>query len=292
MTKSDIEEIARQWTKLQVTVEKQYHANTERCIYRLRFGGQSYLLKGISESKSEETIRGNVEAYRFLGNEKHISQKIFCTLDGRYYSKVSGYWFYLLEFIEGNHLCETVQDEEQLGVLARKLHSYHEYMIPSSLNEDKTRFYEWFSEREFKSEFDHILDGLPNFSSLERCFIHSDLGPHNAIKREDGEIFLIDLDDAGVGSRHLDIGWAFIMQFVDFNHQTEEMQYRFDLAKAFLKGYYGEREITAQEYNLIWAGAIYMHISYMQVYGSYAVDSLWKILKYGISQKEKLWQIL
>ena len=35
-----------------------------------------------------------------------------------------------------------------------------------------------------------------------------------------------------------------------------------------------------------------MHISYMQVYGPYAVDSLWKILKFGIEQKETLWGML
>jgi hypothetical protein len=28
----------------------------------------------------------------------------------------------------------------------------------------------------------------------------------------------------------------------------------------------------------------------MQVYGPYAVDSLWKILKYGIEKKEALWK--
>ena len=44
----------------------------------------------------------------------------------------------------------------------------------------------------------------------------------------------------------------------------------------------------------IWmfSGAIQMHISYMQVYGPYAVDSLWKILKFGIEQKETLWGML
>ncbi len=36
----------------------------------------------------------------------------------------------------------------------------------------------------------------------------------------------------------------------------------------------------------------YMHISYMQVYGPCAVDSLWEILKFGMVQKEKLWERL
>ena len=101
---------------------------------------------------------------------------------------------------------------------------------------------------------------------------------------------LIDLDDAGIGSRYLDLGWSFIMQFVDFNHDTEEMRYRFDLALAFLKGYYGSEMPDRTEYDLLWQGAIYMHISYMQCYGPYAVDSLWSILKFGMAQKETLWE--
>lgn len=35
-----------------------------------------------------------------------------------------------------------------------------------------------------------------------------------------------------------------------------------------------------------------MHISYMQCFGPYAVDSLWNILKFGMKQKEKLWNYI
>ena len=108
--------------------------------------------------------------------------------------------------------------------------------------------------------------------------------------RVNGEVVFIDLDDAGIGSRYLDLGWPFIMQFVDFNHDTEEMKYRFDLALSFLKGYYDNMNISREEYELVFQGAIQMHISYMQSYGPYAVDSLWKILQYGMEQKEILWE--
>lgn len=41
---------------------------------------------------------------------------------------------------------------------------------------------------------------------------------------------------------------------------------------------------------LLWQGAVQMHISNMQTYGPYAVDSLWANLQFGLAQKEKLWQ--
>lgn len=135
-----------------------------------------------------------------------------------------------------------------------------------------------------------ILDAITDFEQLDQCFVHTDMGPHNTMLSKDDKVIFVDLDDAGIGSRYLDLGWPFIMQFVDFDHDTEEMSFRFDLALAFLKGYYGEDGLTREEYDLLFYGAEQMHISYMQVYGPYAVDSLWKILKYGIEQKEVLWE--
>ena len=136
-------------------------------------------------------------------------------------------------------MCETEEDEFRLGKLAKKLHSYQEYVIPSPMSQNTERFYRWFQERSFKKEFDSILHSLPDFSHYDQCLIHSDLGPHNAMIRDTGEAVFIDLDKTGIGSRFLDLGWAFIMQFVEFHRESGEMEYHFGLAKAFLEGYYG-----------------------------------------------------
>ena len=197
-----------------------------------------------------------------------------------------------MEFIDGRQMEETPEDEYKLGQAAKKLHALQGYSVKSPDSQSKKRFYEWFRDRPFVREFDAILDSIPDFEKHDQCFIHSDMGPHNAMLSHDGRVVFIDLDDSGIGSRYLDLGWPFIMQFVDFNHETEEMRYRFDLAESFLKGYYGEKGITREEYDLIFYGAEQMHISYMQSYGPYAVDSLWKILNYGINRKEQLWDMI
>ena len=137
-----------------------------------------------------------------------------------------------------------------------------------------------------------ISKTFADFEKLDQCFVHTDMGPHNAMLDKEGRVVFVDLDDSGIGSRYLDLGWPFIMQFVDFNHDTEEMSYRFDLAESFLRGYYGNGGVSREEYDLVFYGAEQMHISYMQTYGPYAVDSLWKILNYGIEQKETLWNLV
>lgn len=272
------------------TIKERYHEDTDRIICRVETGSHTFFLKGLSGDKKEQTIRGNVLAHEYLGNQKHMAPEIVYAGDGCGYIAVDGQWFYMMEYIEGKNLEENAADEYALGQLTAKLHGIRGYGYPTDLNQDKSRFYGWFSDRHFKAEFDRILDGLPDFTQCEQCLIHSDIGPHNAMRRTGGEVVLIDLDDAGIGARHLDLGWPFIMQFVDFNHQTEKMQYRFDLALSFLRGYYGERRLTGEEYDLLWQGAVFMHISYMQVYGPDAVESLWKILRFGMERKPELWE--
>lgn len=285
----EINNVLSNWHLSEIEIVEQFHSDTARKIYKICSNGHNYLLKGIQDNVPESEICSNVSAHRFLGNEKKIAPEIFQTIDGSFYVRSDGYWFYLMEYIEGRNMGETIDDELLLGKLARKLHSYNEYNVKSPMSQSTKRFYDWFGERDFKKEFDAILDSLPDFSEYEQCLIHSDLGPHNAMIRDNGEAVFIDLDCTGIGSRFMDIGWAFIMQFVDFNHATGEMRYRFDLAEAFLNGYYGSESINHREYDLIWKGAVYMHIAYMKCYGPDAVDSLWNILKFGIEQKEVLW---
>lgn len=247
------------------------------------------VLKGIPlDDRPEQVIAGNAAAHEALG-QQGLGPALVRTADGRSYLQEEGRWWYAMEHIRGRQMEETEADLHAIGQLARKLHGL-EAAWPSGLEESKQRFYAWFGDKPFKREFDALLDALPDWSAHDRCFVHTDLGPHNAMLREDGRAVLIDLDDAGQGSRFLDLGWPLIMEFVDLNHDTGAMRYRFDLALTYLQGYYGDGEIDRAEYDLMWQGAVQMHISYMQCWGPYAVDSLWGMLQFGLAQKERLWR--
>ena len=287
--KIQIRDVLDHWKLSNPRPETQFHENTTRQIFMIRTDSGRYVLKGFPEDIPESTVQSNVRAHLFLGNEKGLAPRIYPARTGEYYVCNQGYRFYLMEYIEGRPMEETPEDEYRIGQAARKLHDLKGYSVKSPETQSKKRFYEWFRDRSFVKEFDAILDELPDFEKLDQCLIHSDLGPHNMMLRQDGKAIFIDLDDAGIGSRYLDLGWPFIMQFVDFDHDPE-MKYRFDLAESFLKGYYGEEGISREEYDLLFYGAEQMHISYMQSYGPYAVDSLWEILNYGMEQKETLWE--
>ena len=286
-----LENVLSYWRLDNPRIGDQFNADSGRLIYKVTTASGDYLLKGFPGSTPETVIQGNVQAYLFLGNEHGMAPVLYPAENGNYYVKNQGYWFYLMEFIDGRQMEETPEDEYKLAQATRKMHRLQGYRLKSPMTQSKARYYTWFRNHAFVKEFDEILDALPDFSELDQCFVHTDIGPHNAMLRTNGEVVFIDLDDTGIGSRYLDLGWPFIMQFVDFNHETEEMTYRFDLAKSFLQGYYGGEDISREEYDLLFWGAEQMHISYMQTYGPYAVDSLWKILRFGMEQKETLWKM-
>ena len=289
---SRIESVLMHWNLNNPRIGTQFNKDSGRLIFKITSASGEYLLKGFSGKTPEAVIQGNVAAHLFLGNEHGMAPALYPTKAGSYYVNDSGYWFYLMEFIDGRQMEETPEDEYKLGQATRKMHALQGFRGKSPLTQSKARYYTWFRNHAFVKEFDRILDAIPDFEALDQCFVHTDVGPHNAMIRTNGEVVFIDLDDSGIGSRYLDLGWPFIMQFVDFNHETEEMRYRFDLAEAFLRGYYGEEGISREEYDLVFQGAVQMHISYMQDYGPYAVDSLWKILRFGMEQKEALWEMI
>ncbi|QSX04658.1 aminoglycoside phosphotransferase family protein [Sedimentibacter sp. zth1] len=287
--------ILKKWGFHKPKIINSYNGNGRRIVCKVVTENGEIILKGIPRDDIEEkVVIGNTKAHEYLGTLKGLAPKLIYLPDGNAYIKDEQYYFYVMEYVSGRQLQETEEDEFALGQSVAKLHEFSDFNYLCSFDSEmqKKVFHEWFSERRFKKEYDAILDSLPNFKEYKQCFIHTDIGPHNALLNKEGKVIFIDLDDSGIGPKYIDLGWPFIMQFVDFNKKTHEMYYKFDLAKAFLHGYYGEKKITADEIDMIWNGAIYMHIAYMQSYGPDAVEDLWEILKYGIEQKEKLFQML
>lgn len=292
LDKSLIQAALKCWDLENPYVEGRLQERSPRLILRIGTDAGRFVLKGFPFEVPEATIKSNVQAHLFLGNEKGRAPKLYPSKMGEYYICDQGYWFYLMEFVDGRQMEETSEDEFRIGQALRWMHGLEGYSLKSPEDQSKKRFYEWFRERGFVKEFDAILDELPDFEKLDQCLIHSDAGPHNMMLWKDGEAIFVDLDDTGIGSRYLDLGWPLIMQFVDFNHDTREMKYRFDLAESFLRGYCGEEGLTREEFDLIFYGAEQMHISYMKSYTPKDVENLWKILVFGIAQKEALWDRL
>ena len=92
----------------------------------------------------------------------------------------------------------------------------YDYPCEFDTNEQIETIKTWYSDRKWKFKLDLLIDTLLDFNSYDQCFIHTDIGPHNAIMRN-GSVVFIDLDGAGIGSKYIDIGYPLIAQFVAYN---------------------------------------------------------------------------
>lgn len=289
----NISDILSKWGLKKVRLVKDFGVKGRRVVLKLETEIGTVILKGQPADLNEELVLGNISAHEFLGGLHHMAPEIIHRPNGEAFWENKDHFYYLMEFIEGRQALETADDEKLLGEASARLHRLTGYNKKSLFDTGKAvdEARSWFEEYPWKEDFDKILNSLPDFEKLEQCFIHTDIGPHNAIIRDNKAVF-IDLDDAGLGCKYIDLGWPFIMQFVDFNKETKEAKYRFDLAKAFLEGYMSVSSLQPEEYNLLWQGAVFMHISYMKTFGPEAEQDLWEILQFGMKQKEKLFAMV
>lgn len=80
----NLHEILTYWGFSDAEIVKHFHPDSPRIVAKIRNENTYYILKGIpdtrdGESRGEQTIRGNVLAHQFLGNQKGIAPRIFPT---------------------------------------------------------------------------------------------------------------------------------------------------------------------------------------------------------------------
>lgn len=286
-----LESILRnKWGFADIEILHQFEVGGGRIVYKVKTEKNFIIIKGQPINVQESSVISTIRAHEYLGNMKGLAPKLNYLVDGSALYKDTEYYYFVMEFINGRHVQETVEDEFLLGQAAARLHSLtdYSYRCPFNVNDDIKLFKGWYLNRDWKSIFDDIIVGLPDFYKYRQCFIHSDIGPNNTMIDKCGKVIFIDLDDSGFGPQFIDLGLPFISRFVDYNKQTQEMQYKLEIAKAFLKGYCSVRSLSIKDYELIWSGAVFTHIYNMQWFSEDTADYLWKKLIFGLEQKDRL----
>ena len=112
--KFQIQAVLEHWELNNPCAEEHLQENSPRLLFRIKADSKRFILKGFPCKTPETTIRSNVQAHLFLGNEQGLAPRIFPLKTGEYYISNRGYWFYLMEFIEGRQMRETPDDEYML----------------------------------------------------------------------------------------------------------------------------------------------------------------------------------
>jgi len=296
----NIEKVVEQkWGLSSVTISRTLQKNGERIVNLIEAQEGTFVLKVFHPELTLNEIERYTNALMFLEETGYCNvPKIVKLLDNSDFTRVEDRYIYLMEFINGVEVSESQEEEYKLGVALAELHKIKGYTHDSNIDvlNNINKMLSRFGEYPFKENYDSIVKNLPDFTKLKQSFIHTDICPTNALKSSNGEIILIDFDDAGNGSTFIDLGYPLITQFVQFQNRVagqtppdiNKLYFNFEMAKAFYDGYFSVTPMTDDEKDLIFHGAVFMQLMYMPIFGKEAVPYMWKILTYALENKSLL----
>lgn len=266
----------------------------DREAYVINADCNKYVLKLFGESYSQQVIMNDIDAIQYLeDNEEQFAPKLYPNKKGELSFSINNKHLYLMEYIEGRELVSNNEDCYDLGNKLSKLHKIEGYKTVSGVRtaERIDNMLKRFHEYTFKEDYDSVVNSLPKFEELETCLIHTDITLRNAIRKENGDLILIDWDDSGSGSLFVDVGYPLITQFVNYNN-LDNMSFNDQLARAFYTGYFKESKMEKEMIKHIFDGAVFMQLMYMPCYGDEGIKPMWRILNYGLDNKEEILNVL
>jgi Ser/Thr protein kinase RdoA (MazF antagonist) len=286
ITKNLIEEY---WPLSQVKIENKFNQidNVERKVGFIASKQGKFIYKIADPYKTQKALNNDLKVFPLLAEKgfTHIP-KLLRTKDNNNYLQKDGKFIYILEYIEGTHPQEDPKNYKKLGEIMAELHNIQNYpyntefsanyVIHHDLQDIARKF-------PFRKEYLELVKQQPNYDQFPRTLIHTDIGPGNAIVKSDGEIILIDWDDAGVGTTILDLGYPLIQQFV-----SEDLEFKEENAKAFYGSYFSKRIISDLEKNHIFDAALFFSLMYI-VYGN--TEKRWNRIQWALKNRVKLTKV-
>ncbi len=261
----------------------------ERFVYKLIAEQGTYVLKISNLAKShEEMIR---DLYIFDGGQKQGFLNVPKLLKAKDNSIIISYenrFGFIMDYIDGGSPDDTKEDWEKIAILTAQLHEvkHSEYFSNLTLDAERVWIEEQAQKLSFGDAYKHLFDKLIDFSQFPQTFIHTDIGLHNCAKNREGEIFFLDWDGAGMGSRVLDIGFPLISQFVKSNCSINE-----ENIKIFYKTYFERTKIPVlrEEKESIFDASLFFSLIYVP-YGD--IYKNWEKVKYAVKNKDYILSLI
>ncbi len=275
------------WSLTNVKISKILQKSGERLVCEFSASEGFFVFKIADPSKTAEQIKRHTFAFDFLkGKSFENIPTLIKTKKEENYKNFGGKFVYVMERIDGKAPERTPKNWARLGEIAAKLHSVADYPYKTlfTVASEMPKFAKTAAKLPFGKEYMKLVKLLPSFSGLSTAFIHTDIGPHNAVQRPDGVIVLTDWDDAGVGTTILDLGFPLICHFV-----THELEFEKENAAAFYKSYFAKSKLASKEKALIFDAGLFFALMYTP-YGNTAKH--WQRIKFAVKNKKLISAIL
>jgi Ser/Thr protein kinase RdoA (MazF antagonist) len=255
-----------------VAVAQKFATNGRREAYLLETEAGRFVLKITDPNRAEEVVRSDVGILATVARFDFPAPRPLYTRDRRLYLSLDERFFYLYQFVPGEKPQPSAAMLAECGALLARLHTLpvDETARVSQHRPDvllaETR--EWLldapdtpEQQEMARRMLATIAAFPSFEGLPETLIHTDPYFVNLVAGADGQLYLIDWEDAGISFPLIDVGYlGHLSTYLPHDRQKlglageEPITWRPDWAQAFLDGYQAVRKLTRREQELFpWA---------------------------------------
>lgn len=270
------------WPLTDVSLESVLQESGERVVSVIASREGRFVVKVSDQWRSAQVSERHAFVFDFLREASfaHVPA-VLKTKTGRNYQEIGDHPVYILEFIEGVEPARTRENCRRLGEITGALHAIGGYpysylfsvadVIPELLKISETL--------SFGQEYAQIVKMLPDFRDLPVALIHGEiLG--NCVQGSDGRMVIVDWDEAGIGTRVLDLGHPLIQVFL-----SEDLEWDEEGARGFYEGYFSRIELDDREISRIFDAGLFYALRYI-IYGD--TEKRWERIKFAVRNRELL----
>ncbi len=189
----------------------------------------------------------------------------------------------VMEFIDGGAPEPTAATWHRLGQVAASLNSITDYPFPYCVATEGVieELTEEAHNHPAKAQFLAFVDLLrPLLEDPRQGLIHGEINLSNAMRRRNGELVLIDWDEAGTGETVLEAGYPLLTVFL-----TEDLYFHQGQAAAFYRGYYDQKQPGEPEKELLFRSALLHALRYLKFANQ---QKRWERICYAAENKDDL----
>jgi Ser/Thr protein kinase RdoA (MazF antagonist) len=281
--------ISTHWPLTNVTINRILKQSGERVVYEVDADEGKFVFKVADPAKSEATVLKDTQILRFFEGASYPAPRLLLSKAGTNYTQHEGKYIYAFSYLEGHEPESTAENYAKLGEATARLHSLQGYTIPTDFTAkaEVPIMLERAKKFNMDTHYSELVQALPDFERFPTCLIHTDIGSHNSIELATGEIELIDWDDAGIGTRILDLGFPLICDFV-----TKESVFEKDRAAAFYSSYASMITLTDEEKEHLFDAGLFYALSYTIFDDSGIVEGQWRKVLWAIEHKTEILSVL
>lgn len=281
--------IALNWPLTNPRITRTLKQSGERIVYEVVADEGKTVFKIADPSKNEATVLKDTQILRFFEEVDYPAPRLLLSRTNTNYIQHEGKCIYAFSYLEGHEPAQSVATYAKLGKITAQLHQLQGYTIPTDFTAEMEVPIMLQRAKKFNMDahYTELIKQLPDFERFPTCLVHTDIGPHNSIELANGQIELIDWDDAGIGTRVLDLGFPLICDFV-----TQGLTFDQDRAKAFYKAYCSIIELTDKEKEHLFDAGLFYALSYAIFDDSGIVEGQWRKVLWAIEHKNDILAVM